>query len=286
MTPIDLPGARAPLVLYETPFTNPATPTVVFPQVFPAGGTGGFATIGLPLAVNPDIGLPYSHQFNVTVEHERWNTGFRVTYIATLGRDMWYERDINAPVPDNRLYIEKPRPFPQFPDITYADKGGSHDYHGLSVEAERRFSKGLFFQVAYTAARDLGDTGGNAANGGIYTTLIENPFDRARERGRDVATPTHRVTSALMYELPFGRERRWLANAPGGVNAALGGWELSLVGYLQSGGYLTPTVSVPDPTGTSAKKKASRQDVTVRPDMIGGSRLGSHLTVWVLITRL
>src|SRR5262245_3139030 len=61
MTPIDIPAARAPFVLSETPFTNPATPTVVFPQVFPAGGTGGFATIGLPLAVNPDIGLPYSH---------------------------------------------------------------------------------------------------------------------------------------------------------------------------------------------------------------------------------
>jgi hypothetical protein len=82
---------------------------------------------------------------------------------------MWYERDASAPVAHNRLYIEKPRPFPQFPDINYADKGGSHDYQGLTSEAERRFSKGLFFQIAYTAARDLGDTGGNAPNGGIYT---------------------------------------------------------------------------------------------------------------------
>jgi hypothetical protein len=30
--------------------------------------------------------------------------------------------------------------------------------HGVTIEAERRFSRGLFFQVAYTAARDLGDT--------------------------------------------------------------------------------------------------------------------------------
>ncbi len=30
--------------------------------------------------------------------------------------------------------------------------------HGVTSEAERRFSRGLFFQVAYTAARDMGDT--------------------------------------------------------------------------------------------------------------------------------
>ena len=273
MTPIDLQAARAPFVLSETPFTNPTVPVVVLPTVFPTGGTSGPAAIGLPLAVNPDIRIPYTHQFNVTVEHERWNTGFRVSYIATLGRAMWYERDANAPVADGRLYIEKPRPFPQFPDITYADNGGSHDYHGVTVEAERRFSQGLFFQVAYTAARDLGDTGGNAPNGGIYTTPIENPFDLARERGPDVATPGHRVTSAVMYELPFGHERRWLANAPGAVDAALGGWELSLVSYLQTGGYLTPTISVPDPTGTRFTNTATRPVVSIRPDLLNDPNL-------------
>src|SRR5262245_33532844 len=41
MTPIDLQAGRAPFVLSETPFTNPAIPTVVLPAVFPAGGTSG-----------------------------------------------------------------------------------------------------------------------------------------------------------------------------------------------------------------------------------------------------
>src|SRR5207237_3066557 len=98
--------------------------------------------------------------------------------------------------------------------------------------------------------------------------LIENPFDLARERGPDVATPGHRVTSAVMYELPFGRERRWLANAPGALDAALGGWELSLVSYLQTGGYLTPTISVPDPTGTRFTNAATRPVVSIRPDLL------------------
>jgi outer membrane receptor protein involved in Fe transport len=261
MSPIDIWAARAPFVFQETTFTNPTTPAIVLPTVFPAAGTSGPATIGLPLAVNPDLKLPYSHQWNVTVEHERWNTGFRVSYVATLGRDMWYTRDANAPQPDGRLYIEKPRPFPQYADISYADNGATHDYHGVTFEAERRISKGLFFQMAYTVARDDGETL-------EWTTAIENPFDLKRERGRDIATPAHRLTTAVMYELPFGRDRIWLRDAPWLVDAALGGWQLSAVGYQQTGGYLTPTISVPDPTGTRFTTTATRPIVTIRPDQL------------------
>jgi hypothetical protein len=285
MMPIDLQAARAPFVFSETPFTNPTTPTVVLPMVFPIAGTSGPATIGLPLAVNPDIQLPYSHQWNATVEHERWNTGFRVSYVATLGRAMWYTRDANAPMPDTRLYIEKPRPYPQYPDISYADNGGSHDYHAVTFEAERRFSKGLFFQIAYTAARDLADTGGNTPSGVLWDARIENPFDLQNERGRDVATPTHRVTSAVMYDLPFGRERTWLANASRPVDAAIGGWQLSLVAYQQTGGSLTPTISVPDPTGTRYTTTATRPIVSLRPDQLRDPNLDDPtIAAWYDIT--
>jgi hypothetical protein len=258
MMPIAPAASGTPFVFQETTFTNPATPTVVFPAVFPAAGTSGPATVALPLAVNLDLQLPYSHQWNATVEHERWGTGFRLSYVATLGREMWFTRDANAPEPDGRLYVEKPRPFPRYPNINYVDNGATHDYHGVTIEAERRISKGLFFQVAYTRASDLGDDAGT----------IENPFDLKRERGRDLTTPAHRLISAAMYDLPFGRDRRWLTSTPWPVDLALGGWQVSVVGYIQSGGYLTPTISVPDPTGTRFTTAAARPLVTLRPDQL------------------
>lgn len=268
ISPQDLQASRAPFVFQETTFTNPAAPAVVLPNVFPAAGTSGPATATLPLAVNPDLQLPRTHQWNVTLEHERWQTGFRVSYVATLGRQMLYTRDINAPAPDDRLYVDKPRPFPQFPDINYVDNGASHDYHGVTVEAERRFSKGLFFQLSHTVARDLGQDAG----------LIENPFDLGRERGRDAATPTHRFTSAVIYDLPFGRERRWLARLPAAVDAAIGHWQISLVGYLQSGNPLTPVITVPDPTGTKFTSTATRPLVTIRPDQLRDAALDDPST--------
>ena len=258
MMPIDLSASQTPFVFQETTFTNPATPTVVFPNVFPSGGTSGPSTVALPISVNPNLQLPYSHQWNATVEHERWGTGFRVSYVATLGREMWFTRDANAPQADDRLYVDKPRPFPRYPNINYVDNGATHDYHGVTLEAERRISKGLFFQVAYTAARDLGEDSG----------VIEDPFDLQRERGRDLTTPAHRLISAVMYDLPFGRDRKWLTSTPWPVDLALGGWQVSLVGYLQSGGYLTPTIVVPDPTGTRFTNTATRPAVTLRPDQL------------------
>ncbi len=263
--PLDPLAGSVPFAINELPFTNTLpTPTVVLPQAFPAAGGAGPASVGLPRAINPHLQIPYSHQWNTTIEHQRWNTGFRVSYVVTKGREMWYQRDINAPQADGRLYIEKPRPFPQYPAINYVDNGASHDYRGLTLEAERRMFHGLFVQFAYTNAYDYGDT--NEA-----TDVIENPFNLGREWGRDRATPTHRFTTALMYQLPFGQDRKWMSDAPRIVDMALGGWEISAVGYQQTGVWLTPTMRIPDPTGTRFTSGANRPLVTVRPDQLRDS---------------
>ncbi|HEY7498210.1 MAG TPA: TonB-dependent receptor [Vicinamibacterales bacterium] len=262
-----LSGNNVPFVVNEVAFTNsqPA-PTVVLPQVFPSAGGAGPASVALPLAINPDLQMPYSHQWNVTVEHQRWNTGFRASYVGTAGRELWYERDINAPQPDDRLYVNKPRPFPQYPAIFYLDNGASYDYRGFTLEAERRMKNGLFVQVAYTTARDEGDTG-------EWWEPIENPFDLGRERGRDRSAPTHRFISAVMYDLPFGHDRKWMSGVPRWVDLAVGGWQISAVGYQQTGIFLTPTMTIPDPTGTRFASGATRPNVTIRPDQLRDAAL-------------
>ena len=176
-TPINPTQGGSPFVINEPGFTNTTpAPTLVLPQAFPATGTGGPSTIGLPAAINPDLKMPYSQQWNLTIEHQQWATGFRVSYIGTNTRQMQYDYNINAPVVDERLFIDKPRRFPRYPGISYFDHGANHNYHGFSIEAERKLSGGLYFQSGYTWARDIGDqTGGS----------IENPYDRGRERSVD-----------------------------------------------------------------------------------------------------
>jgi len=263
MTPIDPTAGQVPFTIAEPVYTNSLpSPTVVLPRVFPAAGTGGPATVQLPNAINPNLQMPVTQQWNVTAEHQRGNVGLRVSYVGTAGRGMWYTRDINAPAPDARPYVEKPRPFPNYPAINYVDNGASHTYHAMGLELERRMSNGFGFQVAYTLARDIGVDSGSP----------ENPFDLEAERGRDENTPRQRVISFVNYELPFGNGRKWLASVPAAIDALVGGWQLSVIGVQQSGAYLTPVVAVPDPTGTRYTTGAA-PIVNIRPDQIGDPAL-------------
>jgi Carboxypeptidase regulatory-like domain/TonB dependent receptor len=259
-TPINPSAGGVPFRIGEPGFnTITPTPTLVLPRAFPATGTGGPPTINLPAAINPDLKYPYSQQWNLTVEHERWNTGFRLSYVGTNTRQMRYNFNLNAPAIDDRLYINKPRRFPRYPGISYFDNGANHNYHSLSLEAERKLTKGLFFQTSYTWARDVGD----ATDGGI-----ENPFDRGRERAVDQSIPTHRFNNAVIYDLPIGAGRKWLSHAPRPVEWAIGGWQISAITYFQTGMFLTPTITIPDPTGTAHTTNANRPMVTIRPDQL------------------
>lgn len=148
VVPRNLNQGGIPFVLDEPAYTNPTTnPDVVFPRVFPSTGTAGPSTVGLPAAVNPDLKMPYSMQYNFTLEHQQWDTGFRLSYIGTNTRQGDYSYNYNSPVPDSRPFIDKPRPFQQYPAINYFTNGAGHQYNGLTAEVERRFAQGCTCKV-------------------------------------------------------------------------------------------------------------------------------------------
>jgi hypothetical protein len=264
--PLQLGGV--PFVLEEAPFNNPAgTPVIVLPRVFPAEGSAGPASVSIPDAVNPNLLIPYSLQYSFTIEHSRWNTGFRLSYTGTGTRKTEYAYNYNAPLPDNQPFINKPRPFPQYPAISYFTNGAAHQYHGFTTEAERRMARGLQFQASWTWARDIADVErGQSA---------ENPYDRRRDRGVWIDIPTHRVTANFMYQLPWGKGRPFLNNANRVVDFVIGGWEVNGVYSYYSGQFLTPLWTGPDPTGTAFTSSATPANVTIRPDHLRDANLPS-----------
>jgi hypothetical protein len=266
VVPRNLNQGGIPYVINEPSHTNAVgNPTVILPRVFPDTGTGGISTVGIPAAINPDLQIPYSMQYNLTIEHSRWDTGFRISYIGTNTRKGDWSYDINSPVPDNRPYVDKPRLFPRYPGIGYFTNGAGHQYHSLTLEAERQLAKGLYFQSSWVWARDIGDLNRGAAP--------ENPFDRKRERAVWEDIPTHRVTNNWVYQLPFGRGRHWLRDTNRLANLAVGGWELSGIYSLYSGQFLTPFWTGPDPTGTAFTSSRTPANVTRRPDHLRNANL-------------
>ncbi len=268
VTPFDFTSSGSPFQLAEPGFTNPAdNPLVILPRVFPDRAIGSpYATVNLPSAVNPGLITPRSQQYNATIEHQQWNTGFRLSYIGTAQRQGSYSYNYNSPIPDDRPFTAKARPFQQYPEIMYRTNGAGHQYHGLSAEVKRSMVKNLYFQAAYTLARDRYDA--------FRWGTIENPFDRHREVGNAFDMPRHRVTANWVWDLPFGKGRKFGGNVNRWVNLIAGGWVLSGTYAFHSGNFLTPLWSGPDPNGI-AYTESDAPWVTIRPDQLRDPNLPS-----------
>lgn len=262
VVPRAVSAGGAPFIINEPAFTNPTpVPTLILPQVFPAS-VAGPTSISLPAAYRADLRDPYSMQYNFTIEHQRWNTGFRISYIGTNTRQGEWGYNYNQPLPDNRPYVDKPRPFPQYPAFTYVSNGAGHQYNSLTLEAERRFANGLAYQLSWVWARDIGDLERGESP--------ENAYDRQRERAVWLDIPTHRVTGNLIYDFPFGRGRHGVARA------LMYGWEWSSVFSFYSGQFLTPQWTGSDPVGAAFTNSRTPAQVTVRPNQLRSANLPAN----------
>jgi hypothetical protein len=246
-------GATAPFLINEIAYQNPVANPIVLPQVFPASGNAGPATIALPTATRRDLRIPFTQQYALTLEHQQWGTGFRISYTGTATRQGWWRRDVNQPIADDRPYSAKPRLFPQYPAISVSENGAGHQYHGMSIEAQRRMRGGIAFQTSFSWSKDLSDLENNEAP--------ENAYDRLRERGRVQTIPALRYNANMIYNLPFKVKNRI-------ANGFISGWQLSNIFTLESGQFITPLWTGPDPTGTRVANPGARAVVTLRPNAL------------------
>jgi hypothetical protein len=266
VVPNRISAAGVPFVINEPQFVNPANnPVVVFPRVFPETSTGGPSTVSIPAGIRTDIRVPYSMQYNVTLEHQRWDTGFRLSYIGTNTRQGEFNYNYNQPVADNRPFTEKARPFPQYPAINYLTNGAGHQYNSLNVEAERNFRNGFSYQMSWVWARDIGDLDRGDSP--------EDSYNRERERGVWIDIPTHRFSSNFLYELPFGRGKKFASGSGRALDLVVGGWEVSGILATYSNQFLTPLWTGPDPTGTRFTGNSTAPVVTIRPDQLRDGNL-------------
>ena len=115
------------------------------------------------------------------------------------------------------------RPYPQFDAVNTTTNEGWSWYHSLQTGVQKRFSAGYTFGVNYTYSR--------------FTEAIDflNAGDPEPWEGISSQDVPHRLSLNGIYELPFGRGRRFGSDANGALNAVIGGWQLSGIYTLQSG---------------------------------------------------
>jgi len=102
------------------------------------------------------------------------------------------------------------------------------DYNSLQVDLRRRFANGLQFQAAYTFSKVLTDTPSSGASQSdleSYWTLRDKGFDKQRA-GYD---QRHRIVTNAIYQLPFGKGKKWLADSAI-LDKIVGGWTIGGIG--------------------------------------------------------
>lgn len=235
--------------------------------------TGAVGSFEFRTANQIDFRPPQMLQWSMTVDRQLTNsTGLRVSYIGNKSSHMPWAPDVNQMPSDTRFFSQRPntdRPFPNWGLIFSRDAGANTNYHSLQAEVNRRFSKGLSFTSSYTLAKALGDNAGPAPGGFAGETgggRVTNSYNRAADRGDIYAFRRHRALLNFVYELPFGKGRMFMSNTHRSVDSILGGWQVSSIVTLQSGPFMTPTVSVGDPSGTLATSRGSQ-----RPDRVGAA---------------
>ena len=115
------------------------------------------------------------------------------------------------------------RPYPQFGNVRSFDDDGTSRYHSAQVKIEKRFTRGYTVLAAYTWSR--------------FTERVFklNPSDTTYEQRLSEFDVPHRVALSGIWELPFGRGRRWANSVSGLTNGLIGGWSVQAIGQLQSG---------------------------------------------------
>ena len=122
-------------------------------------------------------------------------------------------------VPRSQLLL----PYPQFTAVGMDTNQGYSWYHSMQTRFEKRFSSGFMSTVSWT-----------------WSKLMEarsylNAGDLMPERVISDQDRTQRVAITSIYELPFGKGKRW-ANRAGAFGSRLfGGWQVSGIYQLQSG---------------------------------------------------
>ena len=196
---------------------DPSSPNFVFPVTIPKGFAVGLRN-------------PYMQTYNLTLQQQVTdNMMVEIAYVGNVGRNLTYNREQNMAIYGEGATgrnTDARRIYQGYGSIGELNSGASSSYNSLQLQVQRRFSRGLTFQAAYTYGRAIDEVLTSSAFATVTQNGLQNPSDRSAERGRGDFDIQQRLVGSFLYEIP----------APKGViSKVLGGWELGSIITLQEG---------------------------------------------------
>jgi carboxypeptidase family protein len=207
----------------DAPFTNPFvnSPGATIPTS--PEGQGGYS-------INPRMRTPYSSQWNFSIQRQLpSNLLLDLSYVGSNSVKLLQSRQENRAIPGPGP-VQARRPNPKYTALTWDDNGPPSNYNGLSVKLQKRFSAGLSFLTSYTWSHNLDvySTERGGTSGGP-----QDPLYWRADYATSTADVKHAFLLSSVYELPFGKGKRYLTS--GFASYVLGNWEWSNILGLYGG---------------------------------------------------
>ncbi len=230
-------------VIYNT---NNLFPPLTVGAVTTATFASSLLQIAAPKKINP-----YAEDFSFGIEQQFGpKTIFTAEYAGNVARHLNIRTNVNQPtqcIPANGCDPTNPanqslagrvarRPFKDFGQMILEDWSGFSNYNALDVKLQRRshditgtvgYSWSKMMDIKSAAAAVTGDAGGPYG--------FQNFHCRACDYARSDYDVGNRIVANVVYNLPFGTNEKFGANASPVVRALISGYQLNAIGSVQGG---------------------------------------------------
>ena len=266
-------------------------------QIFTTPPTAATFT-GTIQAQNTDFKLGRVQQFNINVEHQLPGeivltvgyAGSRSSHILVFGNNLnvgspgacgavsGYTRGCGP----NGASFTSPYAanFPFSTILETTDQGRAH-YNGLQVKAETKSARhGLYALISYTYSRtyDTGFADGLGSNYGA--TYFPLPNWQSLDWALSGLNLDNNFTASVIYDLPFGKGKKWGSQWNGPVDAILGNWQATVIEKVTSG---FPVFIVTSDNNSGVGFFNNNATSLTRPNLVSGCdpNAGPHtVTEW------
>ena len=165
-----------------------------------------------------------------------------LAYVGNRADDLLLFANYNQAAPNNAagtLSLQSRRPIPEFADITYAFNGGKSRYHAFQGKVDWRVNGALTLMQSLTLSKAKDNGAGSLENPNGNFPAPQDFRNLDADYGTSAYDQPYNSTTTLVWDLPIGRGRKILGDAPLALDVLLGGWQVAGVNTVTAGDPVT-----------------------------------------------
>jgi hypothetical protein len=245
---------------------DPLPPTTTDQGLLPVGAAGDPFAGSLVRVWDPHVQPALTQMWNLTIQQQLGNSGtFQIGYVGQHGTHLMvpvpYLQKVflgNGQTARSVFFSGNPAFQKDISQISGTASIGEMKYNALQAVFQKRYTGGLEFQVAYTFSKCMTDNSGYYGTWGDTQGVPANPYFQNLYNPRADYAPCyfdakHILSSYAVYDIPFGRGKKFGHDVNGVVNAIAGGWTVAPIVSIHTGFPLALYNFTNDPSNTGSR---------------------------------